>query len=144
MIHTLDNIIINTCRKLAIPFARFAIFVVFFWFGLLKVIGQSPANPLVADLLEKTLPFITFDQFILLFGLFEMLIGIVFIIPKLERAAIFLLMVHMVTTIMPLFLLPEIAWQKAWVPTLEGQYIIKNLAIIGLAISIAAHLHKHE
>jgi hypothetical protein len=26
-------------------------------------------------------------------------------------------------------------------PTLEGQYIIKNLAIIALAMGIAAHLH---
>lgn len=142
MIHTIDSFIIGTARKLSIPFARFAIFVVFFWFGLLKVIGESPANPLVSSLLEKTLPFITFDQFILLFGLFEMLIGVVFLIPRLERLAIFLLMAHMVTTVMPLFLLPTVAWQKAWVPTLEGQYIIKNLAIIGLAISIAAHLHR--
>jgi len=27
------------------------------------------------------------------------------------------------------------------VPTLEGQYIIKNLALIAVAIGIASHLH---
>lgn len=124
------------------PFAKLAVFVIFFWFGLLKVLGQSPANSLVADLLESTLPFITFDQFIIFFGIFEMFIAVCFLLPKFERVAIFLLAMHMVTTFLPLVLLPEVTWQKAWVPTLEGQYIIKNLAIIGLAMGIAAHLHR--
>ena len=135
---------ISFFRKTSVPFAKFAIFVVFFWFGLLKVLGTSPANPLVKGLLESTLPFITFEQFIIVFGIFEMVIGITFVLPKFERLAIFLLAIHMVTTFLPLVLLPEVVWQSAWVPTLEGQYIIKNLAIIGLAMGIAAHLHKHK
>ena len=122
------------------PMARFAIFVVYFWFGLLKVLALSPANPLVADLLDKTLPFISFNEFIILFGLFEMLIGLMFLAPGLERAAIALLMLHMVTTIMPLVLLPAITWSGFLVPTLEGQYIIKNLALIAIALGIGAQL----
>jgi len=42
---------------------------------------------------------------------------------------------------MPLILLPQVTWSGILVPTLEGQYIIKNLAIIAAAIGIAAHLH---
>lgn len=144
LFHKIDSFVINFFRQVSIPFARFAIFIIYFWFGLLKVIGESPANPLVKDLLERTLPFITFEQFILLFGIFEMVIGLAFILPKFERVAITLLAIHMVTTLMPLVMLPEVAWQSSWVPTLEGQYIIKNLAIIGLAMGIAAHLHRHQ
>ena len=69
-----------------------------------------------------------------------MIIGICFLVPNLERLAIFLLIPHMVMTSLPLFLLPSIAWQTFFVPTLEGQYIIKNLVIIALAIGIAAQL----
>jgi uncharacterized membrane protein YkgB len=47
----------------------------------------------------------------------------------------------MITTFGPLVYLPDEAWQKFLVPTLEGQYIIKNLVIIATAIGIAAHLH---
>ena len=127
-------------QKLNIKFARFAIFVIYFWFGLLKVIGESPATPMVKVLFENTtakmLPSLPFSQFIIILGLFEMLIGILFLIPKLTKLVLVLLTLHLITTTMPLFLLPSMIWTKPWVPTLEGQYIIKNLAIIGLALGI--------
>lgn len=131
---------IGVLRKISMPLARVALFVVFFWFGILKIIGTSPANPLVKDLMEATLPFMTFNQFIVLFAIYEMIIGITFLIPRCERLAIALLMPHMVMTILPLFVLPAVTWQGFLTPTLEGQYIIKNLVIIALAVGIAAHL----
>ncbi len=132
---------IGFLRRLSIPFARFSLFVVFFWFGILKILGTSPANPLVQGLMEATLPFMTWNVFIVLFSIYEMIIGITFIIPKLERLAIALLIPHMIMTVLPLILLPSVTWQGFMTPTLEGQYIIKNLAIIALAMGIAAHLH---
>jgi uncharacterized membrane protein YkgB len=139
-LNLMDGAIIRFMRRVAPPFTRLAIFVVFFWFGLLKVIGASPANPLVSELLSQTLPFITFEQFIVLFGIYEMIIGILFIFPRMERSAIALLALHMVTTVVPLILVPEMTWQNTFVPTMEGQYIIKNVVIIALAMSIAANL----
>jgi uncharacterized membrane protein YkgB len=47
----------------------------------------------------------------------------------------------MVTTFMPLFLIPQETWAGFFVPTLEGQYIIKNFVLIAAAIGIAANLH---
>jgi uncharacterized membrane protein YkgB len=44
----------------------------------------------------------------------------------------------------PLVILPNETWQKTLVPTLEGQYIIKNLVIIALALVIGAHLSKKD
>lgn len=132
---------IHLLRRLAIPVSRIALFTVFFWFGILKIIGTSPANPMVADLLHATLPFMSWDTFIILFSLYEMAIGIAFIIPRLERVAIALLIPHMVMTSLPLFFLTSMTWQGFLTPTLEGQYIIKNLVIIALAMGIAAHLH---
>lgn len=137
---TIDNTIIAFFKKISYPLARVALFVVYFWFGILKVVYESPANPLVEALLQKTLPFITFNTFIILLGCFEMLIGVLFIIPKAERVVMPLLAVHMVTTFMPLILLPSVTWSAPLVPTLEGQYIIKNVLIIALAIVISAQL----
>ena len=135
-----DRYIIRTLEKIAIPAARISLFIIFTWFGFLKVIGASPAGPLVSNLLEQTIPFMSPETFIVLFGLFEVFIGILFLIPKMERLAILLLVIHMVTTFGPLVLLPETSWQGFLIPTLEGQYIIKNVALIALAIGIAAHL----
>ena len=131
---------INFSKKFALPFSHIALFVIFFWFGILKIFDSSPANPLVENLLKKTLPFITFDTFIVLLGLFEMLIGVAFLIKGFERLAIILLIPHMATTFMPLILLPDATWQRFLIPTLEGQYIIKNLLIISLALVIGSNL----
>ncbi|MCS7183891.1 MAG: hypothetical protein NZ866_00905 [Patescibacteria group bacterium] len=144
MFSKIDNWIINLLRKIWEPFSRISIFIVFFYFGLLKVLKLSPASPLVANLLSKILAFISFDYFIIFFGLFEMFIGISFILPRIERLAILLLLIHMVIVFTPLVFLPEITWQKFLVPTLEGQYIIKNLALISLAMVIGAHLRKKD
>lgn len=138
-LYTWDTKIIRAFKEIDLPFARISLFIVFFWFGLLKVIGASPANSLVAELLERTLPFITFPQFILLFGIFEMLIGVLFLIPKAVRIVMPLLGIHMITTILPLFVLPTIGWQAPFIPTLEGQYIIKNVVLIAVACVIAAN-----
>lgn len=143
-ISSVDRKIIFFLRKISIPFTRISLFIVFFWFGALKVVGQSPANPLVAKLLAQTLPFVGFEQFIIFFGIFEMLIGVLFVWPGLERLVMPLLLLHMASTSMPLFLLPQMTWSAPFVPTLEGQYIVKNLVIIATAIGVAAHIHPFK
>ncbi len=134
----------NFCKKISLPLSRFAIFIIYFWFGALKVFSESPANPLVDSLLHKTLPFMPFPTFILLLGIFEMMIGLIFLVPKLERVAVSLLLIHIVMTLMPLILLPIMTWQRFLVPTMEGQYIIKNILIVALAVVILAHSHHNK
>ncbi len=140
-IEKVDSRLIHFFRKIFIPSARIGLFIVFFWFGFLKVLGLSPASGVVQRLFENTVPFMDFSVFLVLFGLFECLIGALFLIKGLERLVIPLLFIHMITTFGPLILLPEETWQQFMVPTLEGQYIIKNVVLIAAAIGIAAHLH---
>lgn len=140
-IRNIDITLIHFFRRVSMPLARFGLFVVFFWFGILKVIGESPASPLVRELFERMINFMPFSTFIVLFGLFECLVGIFFLWRGFERVVIPMLFAHMLVTFLPLFLLPQVTWQSFLVPTLEGQYIIKNLVIIALAVGIAAHLH---
>lgn len=140
---TLDVHLIHFIRRISVPTARIALFVVFFWFGILKVLGLSPAGVLVHTLFDQTIFFMSFDLFYLLFALYECLIGILFLIPGAIRIALPLLLFHMGMTFLPLIFLPDITWQSFMVPTLEGQYIIKNLVIIACALGIASHLHPH-
>jgi uncharacterized membrane protein YkgB len=39
---------------------------------------------------------------------------------------------------LPLILLPNMTWTGPFVPTLEGQYIIKNVVLLALALTIVA------
>ncbi len=139
-IQKIDSSLIKFFKNYSQPFARISLFVVYFWFGILKILATSPANPLVAALLHQTLPFLTFQMFIVFFSLYEMLIGILFLFPKFDRLTFLLFALHMVTTFLPLIFLPTVTWQGFMTPTLEGQYIIKNLVLIGLAMAIAGNL----
>ena len=61
-VRAFDHAVIGAAERYATPVARAAFFVIFFWFGLLKVLGASPAIPLVDGLLAVTLPFIAPQQ----------------------------------------------------------------------------------
>ena len=140
IIQKFDTRILSRLQRVEVPLARIAIFIVYFWFGFLKLLGVSPAAPLVQALFEKTINFMPFTVFYALFSVFEIVIGILFLVRGWERLAIFLLGLHLITTILPLIFLPQIAWQTFLVPTLEGQYIIKNVFIAAIAVVIGSKL----
>ena len=116
---------------------RIALCVVFYWFGILKVLSISPAEPLVRELYLKTIhSLIPFDYFIILLGLTECVIGILFLCPQYTKIAFIIFSIQMITTLLPLFVLPHDVWQNGIAPTLTGQYIIKNVVLMGCALSI--------
>jgi uncharacterized membrane protein YkgB len=133
-------------KQTSVLLSRVALFIIYFWFGLLKIIGLSPASGMVTELFGKTMahmPLVSSMSpglFVILFGVFEVIIGILFIIPGKERVAIYAFGAHMVTTMLPLLFLKSSIWSHLFVPTLEGQYIIKNIALIACALTILASL----
>lgn len=128
--------IIEFFKNTSGPISRIALFVVFFWFGILKVVGLSPASGVVKNLFESTIPVMSFDFFLVAFGVFECIIGTMFLFKKLDKITIPIFFIHMITTFGPLVFLPGEAWGGFLTPTLEGQYIIKNLALIALVFNI--------
>ena len=119
---------------------RIGLGVVFIWFGALKLVpGLSSAEELV----RNTIFFFDPDIFLPILAIWEVLIGVGFLVGlftnKLQRLTILLLFMQMFGTALPLVLLPETSWKSfPLVPTLEGQYIIKNLVIIGSALVLGA------
>lgn len=113
-------------------FARLALFIIYGWFGVLKIIGLSPADPLVDALLERTLSLIPFSTFIIILGVGETILGLLFLFPKLQKITLTLFTLHMIAVFAPLVTLPDLIWAGPFVPTFMGQYIIKNLALIAV------------
>lgn len=134
----LDLRLIDFFRRTFIPVARFSIFLIFFWFGALKLAGVSPAGPLAETLIAKTVGLQYFDALFYVLAFMECVIGILFLFPKATRIVVPLLLIHMLIVCSPLILVPQYTWQRFGVPTLEGQYIIKNAVVIAVAIGIAA------
>ncbi|MGH9792498.1 MAG: hypothetical protein ACRD5W_14915, partial [Candidatus Acidiferrales bacterium] len=131
---TLDHIdrhISDVMWRIGVPALRVALGVVFVWFGALKLTGASPA----IDLVLRTVYWFDPAVFVPVLGWWEMLIGVFLAVPAFTRAGILLLAAQIPGTFLPLVLLPEVCFQGAvWNLTLEGQYIVKNLLIIGAAL----------
>ncbi len=134
----IDLRVIAFFKKMYVPVARISIFLIFFWFGFIKLIGLSPASPLAEALTTKTVGMQYFGALFIILAAIECLIGVLFLFPKMTRVVIPLLLFHMVIVCSPLVLVPEYTWQLPFVPTLEGQYIIKNAVVVAVAIGIAA------
>lgn len=141
-IRELDSVILKRMNLLGEPAARISLFIIFFWFGILKPLGVSAAGPLVIKTVDW-MPLLSPEQWLDVIGWWEMLIGIFFLFRKTTRIAILLLFLQMTGTFMPLFILPEITFQEngiPFLPTLEGQYIVKNIIIISAALVIGGNL----
>ena len=120
---------------------RLSVGLVFLWFGCLKFFpGLSPA----ADLAVRTIHVLSFGAVpdrAALIGLaaWECLIGVGLLSGLFLRVTLFLLFVQMLGAVTPLFLFPAEAFTRVpWAPTLEGQYIIKNLVLISAGLVIGA------
>lgn len=126
-------------EKLNAYVIRIPLFIIFFWFGLLKPLGVSSAEPLLLKTVEW-MPLLSPYQWLHVIGWWEVIIGIGFLFKKTTKAALILLFLQMSGTFMPLVILPEITFQNMnpFLPTLEGQYIIKNILIIAGALIIAS------
>ena len=118
---------------------RFSLAVIFIWFGALKPFRISPAD----ELIEKTVYWFDPNVFIPILGIWEVLIGVCLLFRPLIRVALFLLLLQMPGTFLPLVLLPETCFTHVpWAPTMEGQYIIKNLVLISAAIVVGSTVRE--
>lgn len=132
-----DVKLIELLNRVSLPVLQISLGIIFIWFGVLKIFGDSPAN----DLITKTIYWFDPAIFIPVLGVWEAAIGVCLIVPAFIRVGLFLLALQMPGTFLPLILLPEVCFQS--VPfnlTLEGQYIIKNLVLIGAAIVVGGRL----
>lgn len=137
-LHVLDDRVIAWAQRSFMPMARLAFFLIFFYFGFLKLVGLSPATPLAEALTAQTIGSAWFQAAFIGLAIIECLIGVLFLIPRATRIVIPLLFVHLLVVCSPLVLVPAYVWTAPLVPNLEGQYIIKNVALVAVAIGLVA------
>lgn len=136
-----DTAITRWMARYGVLLLRLSLGIVFFWFGFLKFFpGLSPAQ----DLATRTIEVLTFgligpEVSIYILALWECLIGLGLITGMFMRVTLLLLFLQMLGTITPIFLFPnEVFTRIPYAPTLEGQYIIKNMVLISAGLVIGA------
>ena len=136
----LDLVITGWMSRHGTQLLRIGLGIVFLWFGMLKFFpGLSPAEGLV----RNTVYFVDPALFLPVLAAWETLIGIGLITGKYMRVTLLLLFLQMPGTALPLIVLPEVVWtQFPFGLTLEGQYIIKNLVLIGAGLVLGGQVRR--
>ena len=128
-------------EKRGIDILRISLGLVFFWFGFLKFFSDmSPAE----EIASRTIALITFNLMkpevsLPFLAVLECLIGIGLLTKKYMEYAIPIMYFQMAGTLLPLLIFPNETWERfPFVPTLLGQYIIKNSILISAGIVLGA------
>ena len=127
--------------RYSISILRVGLGITFFWFGFLKFFpGLSPAQELAGATIEKlTYGLVNPHISVPILAAWEVGIGLGLISGRFLRTTLFLLFAQMLGAMMPLILFPhETFTHFPYAPTLEGQYIIKNLVLIGAALVVGS------
>jgi uncharacterized membrane protein YphA (DoxX/SURF4 family) len=136
-----DLAITRWMARAGIPLLRVSLGVVFLWFGALKFFPDlSPAQ----ELATRTISVLTADHVpasisLPVLAAWECVIGIGLILGRGLRLILLLLYAQMLGTLTPVVLFPhEVFTRVPYAPTLEGQYIIKNIVLISAGIVVGA------
>jgi|SRR5215218_3231065 len=140
-VRTLEQLAVRWLVAHSIAILRVSLGAVFFAFGLLKYFpGVSPAQ----DLVEQTTNLLTFGLVpgpVALVGVatLECVIGLCLISGRGLRAAVYMLSVQLVGILSPIVLLAARLFDGPHgAPTLEGQYVLKDVILVGAALVIAS------
>jgi uncharacterized membrane protein YkgB len=138
--HHLEHRVSALMARSGVTITRVALGIIFLWFGILKFL---PTITPIDVLAERTLAMITFHQFtaehcLHVLAVWECMIGLGLLSGRLLRFTLILLFLQLPGTFLPLVLLAHETWVKFPVPTFEGQYIIKNIALIAAGIVVGS------
>jgi len=117
---------------------RLSLALVFCGFGLLKLIpGASPAEHLAGETIASlSLGLLRPSLALPLLGVFETGLGVAVLVKPRGRYTIPMLLIHMAGTLTPFVLFPEQTFSHFPVPTLVGQYILKNVVLVAAALAV--------
>jgi uncharacterized membrane protein YkgB len=125
---------------------RIALGLVYFYFGFLKFFpAVSPAELLAGETIVRlSFGWLEAGTALRLLALLECSIGLLLLLGIHLRVAFALFFFHMAGTATPLFLLPELTFRFPFIPTLAGQYILKNVVFIAAGWAVILPTLREE
>ncbi|MFP3984119.1 MAG: hypothetical protein ACLFV2_10570 [Desulfurivibrionaceae bacterium] len=140
-IDNIDKKIFEVFYKHGHSVHRVSLGLIFIWFGLLKPFGAKTTTSLLAH----TIYFFPPEYILPLLGWWEVAIGLTLLFSKLVKYSIILQFIRIPGTILAFFIHPEICFVDfPYVPSPEGQYLIKDIIILFAGIAIAGTVYKEK
>jgi putative oxidoreductase len=137
----LEGRVADLLARYSVSLLRISLGLVFLGFGILKFVpGLSPAEPLAARTLDiLTLGLVPGRLGLTMVAGLETVIGLLLLTGFGMRVALALLAVELVGILSPIVLLPgEMFRSFPIAPTLEGQYVLKDVIVAAAGLVVAA------
>jgi uncharacterized membrane protein YphA (DoxX/SURF4 family) len=117
---------------------RLSLTLVFLWFGILKILGDSP----VANLVSATLPWADPHFVVPVLGGVEAVIGMALLLGRAQRAVLLILSAHLAGTFLTFVMAPSLTMRHGnpLLLTADGEFVIKNLVLISAALLLTSRL----
>jgi uncharacterized membrane protein YkgB len=132
-------------ERYSVPLLRISMGLVIFGFGVLKYFpGVSPAQSIVLKVNHRlTFGLIPDNVTLVLFATIESLIGLSLITGWGLRVIIYPLAMWAVAILSPIVLFPGRLFSGPdHAPTLEGQYVLKDVILLTACLVIATHVRR--
>jgi putative oxidoreductase len=126
---------LSRAAPLAAVALRLSLGLIFLWFGVLKLVGDSP----VAALIGATIPWGDPDVVVRLLGIVEVGLGIGLLVGKAQRLLLLALAAHLTGTFLTFVMAPALIMQggNPFLLTADGEFVLKNLVLISAAVLLA-------
>lgn len=139
----------STLDKVVPRLLGWSVGIVFFWFGFLKLFPLSSPAEAIAGATIETLTFgiVQPDISLVALAAAEMILGMMLGLGIYRRVMAPIAAVHIAFTFSPMLIFPDQTFGNSFLEfTLLGQYIFKNLVILGALVAIyrddAQAVHK--
>lgn len=120
-------------------FLRLSAGFVYFYFGFLKFYTDlSPAEMLATQTIMRVWPWqLDAHTALMWLAASEVIIGVALMLNVGLQWVLWIFLAHQIGTFLPLFILPELTFKIApFAPTIEGQFIIKNLISLAAGLTV--------
>ena len=122
-------------KSIAIPLLRWSLGIVYMWFGVLKIVGRSPA----ADMVAKALEPLPAETSVPLIGVIETVIGLGLLTRTALAATLTLFFMQVAGTFTIVVRRPSKAFRDGnpLLLTQEGEFLLKNLILLSAGLVVA-------
>lgn len=135
----LDQILQSYLSRYGVSVLRYALSLVFFWFGIIKPLEVSPAAPVVSN----GIYFLPFNLFFPILGWWEVLVGLGLLFKRTVRFAVYLMVFQMLGTMIPFVTAPGMTFiDFPFIPSEVGAYIMKNWVLLSGGLVVLARLES--
>jgi uncharacterized membrane protein YkgB len=126
-------------HKWGITALRLSVSLVFLWFGMLKLTGNSPVEALVVE----SFSFLPFEFPFTALGVLEVLIGLGLLFKTALRVTLGLMWLMLLGTFASLAFNPDLFFNgNLFLLSTEGEFVIKNLVLIASGLVIGGKYVK--